>query len=373
MRLTISSSAVSERPGIIASSVERYPKMTEENSAEPAKDKARRPNDEKRKRIKHDLRPSYAEGLQAINSSDLPAELRDALQLDHSNEYMERKFREWQQQQEAQEHSTTLSESEVNEDGVCGSTARPTTRRQDKENFPFRGVEFSHLSKCAQASSKVWKNAYLSYPRMREGLSLKDASVLMKALVLNEIHNYSPKLIKRDAEAREKEISAQSLEPLGYAQMTPKSVHDLEHGLVGGKRAREELTQLSYYFSTRGHTGEGHEARALLDPTCIPMIVAAKLETLLETYEKSLDKFSNKPMRIDMETLAYGFKPDVFWNPKDIGDPNFHAITSAEQALTERIKGFELLFPCSQKLALTKSSYLASVAKWVIRLNEPIA
>ncbi|MBX3152078.1 hypothetical protein KF728_18110 [Candidatus Obscuribacterales bacterium] len=346
--------------------------MTEENSPEPAKDKAHRPGDEKSKRSKHDLRPSYAEGLQAINSSDLPAELRDALQLDHSNEYMERKFREWQQQEE-QERSGALEGSEINENGTPGSTPRQSPSRPDKESFPYRGIEFSHLSKCAQASSKVWKNAYLSYPKLREGLSLKDASVLMKALVLNEIQYYAPKQIKRDAEARERTPGAQSLEPLGYAQMTPKSVRDLEEGLVGGKKVRAELTQLSYYFSTRGHTGEGHEARALLDPTCVPMIVAAKIETLLDAYEKVLDKFSNKPMRVDMETLAYGFKPDVFWNPKDIGDPNFHAVASAEQALTERIKGFELLFPCSQKLALTQSIHLASVAKWVIRLNEPIS
>jgi hypothetical protein len=340
--------------------------MTEENSSEPANDNAGKPGDQTHTRIKQDLRPSYAEGLQAINSSDLPAELRDALQMDHSNEYMERKFREWQQQQEAHDGSRTLPEAGTDVNGYGAG-------RPHKQEFPFKGVEFSHLSKCAQASAKVWKNAYLSYPRLRETLLLKDASVLMKALVLNEIHNYSPKLIKRDAEALENPIRAQSLEPLGYAQMTPKSVHDLEQGMVGGKKARAELTQLSYYFSTRGHTGEGHEARALLDPTCVPMIVAAKLETLLETYEKSLDRFSNQPMRIDMETLAYGFKPDVFWNPRDIGDPNFHAVTSAEQALTERLKGFELLFPCSQKLALTQSVYLASVAKWVIRLNEPLS
>lgn len=346
--------------------------MTDETSSTPPKKPARHPNE---KRIQYDVRPSYAEGLQAINTSELPDELRDALQLDHSNEYMERKFREWQQRQDAQSDTArnfSEPDAEASFDTNAVSRTFGATKRPDKDQFPYKGVEFSHLSTCAQASSKVWKNAYLSYPKLRDTLPLKDASVLMKALVLNEIQGYTPKLIKRDTDAQNKTVSAQSLETLGYAQMTPKSVHDLEHGLSGGKKSRTELTQLTHYFSTRGHRGEGHEAKALLDPTCVPMIVAAKLEALIEAYEKSLDKFSNKPMRVDMETLAYGFKPDVFWNPKDIGDPNFHAVTSPQEALDERIKGLELLFPCSQKLALTKSVHLANVAKWVTRLNDPV-
>ena len=344
--------------------------MTDEKSSEPAPKPASEAVDKKR-RSHYDVRPSYAEGLQAIDTSDLPDELREALQLDHSNEYMERKFREWQQQQDAQTNSPQTS-AHWHDDGITNTSAVSAQNRLERARFPYKGVEFSQLSKCAQASSKVWKNAYMSYPRLRDTLPLKDASVLMKALVLNEIQGYTPKLIKRDLEARGKQISAQSLETLGFAQLSPKSIYDMQHGLSGGKKVRTELTQLTYYFSTRGHSDEGHEARGLLDPTCVPMIVAAKLESLLETYERTLDRFSNKPMRIDMETLAYGYKPDVFWNPKDIGDPNFHAVTTAERALDERIKGYELLFPCSQKLALAQSEHLASVAKWVTRLNNPV-
>jgi hypothetical protein len=354
--------------------------MPDENTPDPSSQATPDDNSGKKKprpreAIKHEIRPSYVEGLQAINTSDLPDELRDALQLDHSSEYMERKFREWQQQQETQ-GGAARDFSQLPEDGSADLTALAAAlslpKRTDRDMFPYKGVEFSHLSKCAQASSKVWKNAYLSFTTLRDRLPFKDASVLMKAIVLNELQFYTPKTVKRDADALGKVIPASSLESLGFSQMTPKAVHDLENGLIGGKKVRPEYTQLTYFFSTRGHSGEGHEARALLDPTCVPMIVAAKLESLVEVYDRTVDKFSAKPMRIDLETLAYGYKPDVFWNPKDIGDPNFHAVTSAEQALNERIKGYELLFPCAQKLALSKSVHLANVGRWVVRLNEPV-
>src|SRR5262245_45607276 len=65
------------------------------------------------------VRASYVEGLQAISNDDLPDELRDSLQLDHSKEYMERKFREWQQQNESSSDIEFLRQ--VSENGLAST------------------------------------------------------------------------------------------------------------------------------------------------------------------------------------------------------------------------------------------------------------
>lgn len=329
-----------------------------------------------RKITKPPIRPSYIEGLKAIESEQLPQDLQDGLQLDHSREYMERKFREWQQQQaENAIDSDTLQQiSEYGLDDTGGSfSSIPTdvVAKPDREQFPWQGREFTQLSKCSQASSKAWKNAYQAYPKLKATLPYKEAVVLMKALVLNELQYYRGKNLKRDEAAARRHVPNTSLEPLGFAQLAPKTVHDLEKGLSGGKQVRPEATELVSFLSAKGYSGEGHEATALLDPDCVPMLVGAKIESLIDYYERALDKFSAKPLRIDSRTLAYGYKPDVFYNPKDPGDPNFHPVESAEQALSERLRGYDLLFPCTQENVLTKSKHLKNVENWLTRLNEP--
>jgi len=353
--------------------------MSDEHDAEQNADANKAPNlpDGKKpaKKKVHDVRPSYVEGLQAINSEDLPGELRDALQLDHSREYMERKFREWQQQNEANSDNDLLLHIAANglptPDGTNNNPSTPTTKRIDREQFPYLDIEFTQLSKCSQQSSKAWRNAYSAFPKLKTTLEYRDAMQLMKALVLNELQQYQAKTLGRDEEARGKTVSAQHLEPLGFTQMTPKTVHELESGLIAGKKVRTELTQLTSFLTQCGHTGDGHEARALLDPNCVPILVAAKLESLIEYYERARDKFSAKPMRVDAETLAYGYKPDVFYNPKDPGNPNFHAVTSSRATLDERMKGNVLLFPCSMKNVLKESVHLANIDAWFVRLNDP--
>ncbi len=324
-----------------------------------------------RKVTNHPIRPSYIEGLQAIES--LPEDMQDGLQLDHSREYMERKFREWQQQQaeDAIDPETLQRISEHGLDGDSSFSSIPGALKPDREQFPFQGKEFTQLSKCSSASSKAWKNAYHAYPKLKSTLAYKDAVVLMKALVLNELQQYRGKNLKRDEAASKRHIPNSSLEPLGFAQLSPKAVYELEKGISGGKTVRPEATELINFLTAKGYSGEGHEATALLDPDCVPMLVGAKLESLIDYYERATDKFSAKPLRIDIRTLAYGYKPDVFWNPKDPGDPNFHAVTSAEQALSERLQGFDLLYPCSQENVLTKSRHLKNVEQWLIRLNDP--
>lgn len=327
-----------------------------------------------RKVTSHPIRPSYIEGLQAIES--LPEDLQDGLQLDHSREYMERKFREWQQQQAENaidpETLQQISEHGLDSDGSSFS-AIPANAvpKPDREQFPYQGKEFTQLSRCSQASSKAWKNAYHAYPKLKATLAYKEAVVLMKALVLNELQYYKGKNLKRDEAAARRHIPNSSLEPLGFAQLSPKAVHELEKGLSGGKNVRPEATALINFLTAKGYSGEGHEATALLDPDCVPMLVGAKIEALIDYYERAMDKFSGKPLRIDCRTLAYGYKPDVFYNPKDPGDPNFHAVTSAEQALSERLRGFDLLYPCTQENVLTKSRHLKNVENWLARLNDP--
>src|SRR5690606_16861254 len=109
---------------------------------------------------------------------------------------------------------------------------------------------------------------------VRELFTRREGTALLKALVLNEIHLYEIQDEERDAEAAQSLISASSLEPLGLAQMTPKVVYELEEGLYAGRPIREKDGLLRNYLRSLGYKGDGHEAMALLDPRCIPWIVA---------------------------------------------------------------------------------------------------
>lgn len=319
------------------------------------------------------IRPSYIEGLQAIESAELPHDLSEGLQLDHSREYMERKFREWQQQQaeNAVDADTLQQIAEHGLDASVSSVPKGLVAKPDRELFPLQGKEFTHLSNCSRASSKAWKNAYHAFEKLKAALPYKEAVVLMKALVLNELQYYKGKNLKRDQAALRRHVPNTSLETLGYAQLAPKTVYELEKGLSGGKQVRPEATALIAFLESKGYRGEGHEATALLDPDCVPMLVAAKVESLIDYYERAVDRFSAKSLRIDVRSLAYGYKPDVFYNPKDPGNPDFHAVTSAEQALSERLRGFELLYPCTQENVLAKSRHLKNVEQWLARMNDP--
>ncbi|MBZ0185325.1 MAG: hypothetical protein K8F91_03660, partial [Candidatus Obscuribacterales bacterium] len=85
-----------------------------------------------------------------------------------------------------------------------------------------------------------------------------------------------------------------------------------------------------------------NEAKALEDPCCVPMIVAAKLAQLADLYSVSTDKINPQTkVEITPQSLAYGYNADVYYNPKNHDNPDFHSLTIPKAKELEQLRGYE--------------------------------
>ncbi len=228
----------------------------------------------------------------------------------------------------------------------------------DRALFPYRGSENMRLSDCTKQNPQAWEEALNAYPKLREYLSTPDGARLMKALVRNELHWYDPKDALGDGMARAGKPDY--TETLGYAQITPKGIHEFETGVINGQQVLKPDPQLSEFLAGKGYSGAGHEAKALEDPSCVPMILAAKLNTLVHVYEKS-----GTP--INARTLAYGYNADVYYNPSKPG--SYHAAAYPGADSVEKRLGNLKAFPIISEDVLKTSIHLRNVESQMSKIH----
>lgn len=161
---------------------------------------------------------------------------------------------------------------------------------------PLAGLEKKAMAGTTAANFQAWDEAAAAFPQLN-GIPVD----VMKAYTLNEIYNYdrndwiddiavaNGKLI--DLPLRKAEDAT-----LGLSQISPKGVRDFE----------DSYPQLRNFLESKGYSGPGHEAKALLDSECVAMIVAAKTAAIVEDMRKhGIEHPTN-------EQLAYAYNPDVF-------------------------------------------------------------
>lgn len=220
----------------------------------------------------------------------------------------------------------------------------------DRAIFPYRGFEDQHLAECTKANPQAWNQAFDSYPNFRQFLSDQEGPKLMQALVRNELHHYDPGDIRGDKQAQSGKVN--DSETLGYAQITP----------VGLRSFEQKYPQLKAFLEAKGYSGPGHEAKALEDPACVPMIVGAKLQSIADLYQSTHDKITGAPsISINARTLAYGYNADVYYNPKDTTNPDFHANVFPKAREFEHLRGYEKAFPTSDERVLSRSAHVQNV------------
>ncbi len=220
----------------------------------------------------------------------------------------------------------------------------------DRAVFPYRGFEDQHLAECTKANPEAWNQAFDSYPNLRQFLSDQDGPKLMQALVRNELHHYDPGDIAGDKQARSGK--GNDAETLGYAQITP----------IGLRAFEQRYPQLKEFLESKGYSGPGHEAKALEDPSCVPMIVGAKLQSIADHYQSSRDKITGAAsVSVNARTLAYGYNADVYYNPKSSANPDFHANIFPKAKEIEHLRGYDKAFPTSDERVLSKSAHVQNV------------
>ncbi|MBX9693952.1 MAG: hypothetical protein K2Z81_16325, partial [Cyanobacteria bacterium] len=191
----------------------------------------------------------------------------------------------------------------------------------------------------------------------------------MKALLLNEIHLYDDFDVEQDEKTASAVVPSTSLSTVGFSQLTPKLVRELEEGLHNGRKIQERNIALISFLADAGHDGEGHEARALLDTACLPMLVAARLDSLIKHLSRTRDRVSGSlHIELSLPVLAYSYNPDVFFNPGADGDRDFHPVYRNETYF-ERLRGYDKAFPTCANEALSVSRHLDNVLFWLSKLQ----
>lgn len=222
----------------------------------------------------------------------------------------------------------------------------------DRVVFPYRGAEDARLKDCTKENPEAWNSAFESFSGLKQYLSTQDATNLMKALVRNEIHNYDVQDAFADRMAKQGHVN--QTETLGYAQITP----------AGLKQFKTRYPQLKEFLTSKGYSGLNDEAKALCDPACVPMIVAAKLQSEVDTLKTAHDKLQpNRLVEINVRTLAYTYNADVYYDPNVASNPDFHANVVPKAKGLEHLRGYDKAYPTSDERVLSKSQHVKNVAE----------
>ncbi|HEY9784809.1 MAG TPA: hypothetical protein V6D17_05355 [Candidatus Obscuribacterales bacterium] len=145
----------------------------------------------------------------------------------------------------------------------------------------------------SQIPEQSWKQAYEAFPQFKQaGLSEKQATELMQAIVRNELYNYDAADKSADDDVRagrtpliaKAHLKKEEDITLGIEQLSTKGVKD---------REAEYPKQVNF---------KGHEEQALLDPANAPTLVAATLAHNIEMYRRH-------HVPITEESLAYSYNP----------------------------------------------------------------
>lgn len=165
-------------------------------------------------------------------------------------------------------------------DGTC------LFRDQQK---PFEGFEDELLMLTSRADEFAWLRMMSFFPQLRA-----ISPDLMRAFVRGNLCAYTRNMLIEDYLVSTGQHSRHDV-PLGFAQITPAQVLDLE----------QRYPQLAAFFAGAGYIGAAHESLVLLDPTCAPIVVAAHVASLT-------DELIDRMIAVSDATVAYAFRPDVY-------------------------------------------------------------
>lgn len=161
------------------------------------------------------------------------------------------------------------------------------------------------LQKIPEAA---WSKAYSKFPELKKaGLTEKQAIMLMKAIVLNELEHLNLIDVAQDTAAGFG--YAQAERTIGFTQLSPNAVKE---------RGAEFPQQLG--------TLKKQEVQSLENPQKAPELVAATLVHYIK-------QFSKYGYPINEETLGYAYNPDLYTKSglKDIM-PTMERLQNSEHA-----------------------------------------
>jgi hypothetical protein len=220
-------------------------------------------------------------------------------------------------------------------DGTC------LFRDQEK---PFEGFEDELLMLTSRADEFAWLRMMSFFPQLRA-----ISPDLMRAFVRGNLCAYTRNMLIEDYLVSTGQHSRHDV-PLGFAQITPAQVLDLE----------QRYPQLAAFFAGAGYIGAAHESLVLLDPTCAPIVVAAYVTSLT-------DELIDRMIAVSDATVAYAFHPDVY-SHSDADNGTVYEVLEGIDVSLSKVKHWD------QKLELhAANDEIIAASHQVKRISEQLA
>ncbi|MBZ0189275.1 MAG: hypothetical protein K8F91_23725, partial [Candidatus Obscuribacterales bacterium] len=211
--------------------------------------------------------------------------------------------------------------------------------------FPYRGLEDSKLTECTKDNPKAWTDAMAAIPVLKQSGLTSDH---LRAVIRNELHFYDPRDIQDDDNAKAGEKSTGTL---GYAQITPKGITEFVR----------VVPEFKDFIKDKGYEVPDDENKILEDPGCVPMIVAAKMASLIKNYQMHNQKHPDNPVAINPRSLIYGYNADV-QRVNQNGKITFESMTDREADFKRALKyDLQKVHPSSDPRILDASNHLRHV------------
>lgn len=188
-------------------------------------------------------------------------------------------------------------------DGVC--LFRDTER-------PFEGFEDDLLALTARADQFAWLRVFSLFPELN-GLSAE----LLRAFVRSNLLEYTRNKLIDDYLVSAGQHARHDV-ALGFAQISSGKILRLE----------KQFPQLAAFFAGAGYIGAAHESLVLLDPTCVPIVVAAYVASLV-------DELNENGIEVNDWTIAYAFRPDVYAHLDGGGGTVYNVLEGLDVSLSK--------------------------------------
>lgn len=177
---------------------------------------------------------------------------------------------------------------------------------------PFESFEDKLLALCTRADGYAWHRAISFYPQ-EEGLSPD----LLKAFVRRNLMLYTRNGLIEDYLISTGQHSRHDV-PIGFAQLTSGKVLQLE----------AQYPALAAFFAGAGYIGAAHESLVLLDPTCVPVIAATLVASIV-------DDLVGNNVAVNDWTVAYALNPDVYSFESDEGTRKYAVLEGLDVSLSK--------------------------------------
>lgn len=229
-----------------------------------------------------------------------------------------------------------------------GAHAGPAVGQKafNANDMPLAGCEDTLMSSCTRKNALAWHEAAGAFPEQLREVPVK----LLKAFVRNELAHYRRENSVRDMAASTGQILPNN-PPLGMSQVTASEIRAFE----------VRYPQFHTYIYARGYKGTGHEQKALLDAECIPMIMAAKIATLVDEIRKSGIKHPTYTQ------LAYAYNPDVYSYSAGENDRVYKSFQTQMEATASKALHFDQRkekFATDPRIAMN-SKHVQNILKWM--------